>query len=29
VTGKRFQAQENWEAELNHEGHEEREARKI
>jgi NAD(P)-dependent dehydrogenase (short-subunit alcohol dehydrogenase family) len=29
VTGKRFQAQENWEAELNHEGHEEREAKKI
>jgi NAD(P)-dependent dehydrogenase (short-subunit alcohol dehydrogenase family) len=29
VTGKRFQAQENWEAELNHEGHEERDARKI
>jgi len=29
VTGKRFQAQENWKAELNHEGHEEREAKKI
>src|SRR5438128_1563818 len=29
ITGKRFQAQENWKAELNHEGHEEREAKKI
>jgi len=29
VTGKRFRAQENWKAELNHEGHEEREAKKI
>ena len=29
LTGKRFQAQENWKAELNHEGHEEREAKKI
>jgi NAD(P)-dependent dehydrogenase (short-subunit alcohol dehydrogenase family) len=29
VTGKRFQAQEDWKAELNHEGHEEHEAKKI
>src|SRR5213592_2968377 len=29
VTGKRFQAQEDWRAQLNHEGHEEHEAKKI
>jgi len=29
VTGKRFQAQEDWRSELNHEGHEEHEAKKI
>src|SRR5438094_2492959 len=28
VTGKRFQAQENWKAELNHEAHEEHEAKR-
>jgi NAD(P)-dependent dehydrogenase (short-subunit alcohol dehydrogenase family) len=29
VTGKRFQAQEDWRSELNHEEHEDREAEKT